>query len=85
MIREMGKDDEMRSLFVNPIFFMPENNYLKLVIDARYLKSVKDITKYSWSLEPVQLILTRVNGKIFSVSDNSCAYHQAPLSSETQS
>ena len=28
--------------------------------------------------------MTRVNGKFFSVSDLSCAYHQVPLSFETQ-
>ena len=28
--------------------------------------------------------MTRVNGKFFSVSDLSCAYHQVPFSSETQ-
>ena len=28
--------------------------------------------------------MTRVNGKFFSVSDLSCAYHQVPLSPETQ-
>ena len=28
--------------------------------------------------------MTRVNGKLFSVSDLSCAYHQVPLSPETQ-
>ena len=28
--------------------------------------------------------MTRVNGKFFSVSDLSCAYHQVPLSIETQ-
>ena len=30
------------------------------------------------------MIMTRVNGKIFSVNDLSCAYHQVPLSLETQ-
>ena len=30
------------------------------------------------------MIMTRVNGKVFSVSDLSCAYHQVPLSPETQ-
>ena len=84
IIREMGDDDEMGSLFVNPIILMPENDYVKLVIDARYLNSVTDLTNYSWPLEPVQMIMTRVNGKIFSVSDLSCAYHQVPLSPETQ-
>ena len=81
--REMGDDDEMESLFVNPIILMPKNDYVKLVIDARYLNSVTDLTNYSWPLEPVQMIMTRVNGKFFSVSDLSCAYHQVLLSSET--
>ena len=84
IIREMGDDDEMGSLFVNPIILMPKNDYVKLVIDARYLNSVTDLTNYSWPLEPVQMIRTRVNGKFFSVSDLSCAYHQVPFSSETQ-
>ena len=84
IIREMGDDDEMGSLLVNPIILMPKNDYVKLVIDARYLNSVTDLTNYSWPLEPVQMIMTRVNGKFFSVSDLSCAYHQVPLSSETQ-
>ena len=84
IIREMGDDDEMGSLFVNPIILMPKKDYVKLVIDARYLNSVTDLTNYSWPLEPVQMIMTRVNGKFFSVSDLSCAYHQVPFSFETQ-
>ena len=84
IIREMGDDDEMGSFSVNPIILMPKKDYVKLVIDARYLNSVTDLTNYSWRLEPVQMIKTWVNGKIFSVSGLSCAYHQVPLSSETQ-
>ena len=84
IIREMGDDDEMGSLFVNPIILMPKNGYVKLVIDARYLNSVTDLTNYSWPLEPAQMIMTRANGKVFSVSDLSCAYHQVPLSPQTQ-
>ena len=75
IIPEMGDDDEMGSLFVNPIILMLRNDYVKSVIDARYLNSVTDLTNYSWPLEPVQMILTRVNGEVFSVSDLSCAYH----------
>ena len=69
IFREMGDDDEMGSLFANPILLMPKNDYVKLVIDARYLNSVTDLTNYSWPLEPVQMIMTRVNGKVFSVND----------------
>ena len=84
IFREMGDDDEMGSLIVNPINLMPKNDYVKLVIDARYLNSVSDRTNYSSPLEPVQMTMTRVNGKVFSESDLSCAYHQVPLSPETR-
>ena len=84
IIREMGDVDEMGSLFVNPKILIPKVDYNKLVTDSRYLNSATDLTNYSWPLEPVQMIMTRVNRKFFSVSDLSCAYHQAPLSSETQ-
>ena len=84
IIREIGDDDKMGSLFVNPIILMPKNDYVKLVIDARYLNSVTDLTNYSWHLEPVQMVLTWVNGEVFSVSDLCCPYHQVPLSRETQ-
>ena len=84
IIGEMGDDDEMGPLFVNPIILMPKNDYGKLVIDACYLNSVTDLTNYSWPLEPVQMIITRVNGKFFLVRDLSCSYHQVPLSFETQ-
>ena len=84
IFREMGDDDEMGSLFDNPIILRPKNDYVKLVIDGRYIISVTDLTSYSWPLELVQMILTRVNGKVFSVSDLSCAYHQVSLSLETQ-
>ena len=84
IIREKGDDDELGSLFVNPIILLPKVDYVKLVIDAIYLNSITDLTNYSWPLEPVQMIMTRINGKYFTASDLSCAYHQVPLSEETQ-
>ena len=35
IIREMEDNNEMGSLFVNPIILMPKNEYVKLVIDLR--------------------------------------------------
>ena len=46
IIRKIDDDDEMGSLFVNPIILMPKNDYVKLVIDARYLNSVTNLTNY---------------------------------------
>ena len=84
IIREMGDDDELGSLFVNPIILLPKADYVKLVINASYLNSITDLNNYSWPLEPVQMIMIRINGKYFTASDLSCAYHQVPLSPETQ-
>ena len=61
----MGDNEEMGSVFVKTINLMPKNDYVKLVIDARYLFSVADLTNYSWPLQPVQMIMTRVNGPFF--------------------
>ena len=63
---------------------MSKKDYVKLVLDARYLNSVTDLTNYSRPLEPVEMNMTKVKGKIFSTSDLSCAYYQVPLSPETQ-
>ena len=36
VLRQMGDDDEMGSLFVNPIVLTPKSDYARLVIDARF-------------------------------------------------
>ena len=83
-IREMGDHYELGSLFVNPIILLPEADYVEHIINARYLVSITNLTNYSWPLEPVQIIMTRINGKYFTASDLSCAYHQFPVSLEAQ-
>ena len=45
MIREMGDDDELGSLFVNPTIILPKADYVKLIIDARYRNSITDLTQ----------------------------------------
>ena len=84
IIHKMGYYDEMGSLFVKPIILMIKNNYVKLVFNARYLNPVTDLTKYFWPLESVKMIMNRVDGKVFSVTELSCAYHQVLLSPQTQ-
>ena len=84
IIREIGDDAEMGSLFVNPILLMSKNDYVNLVIDARYPASVTDLTIYSWPLESVQMTMTLINGKIFSASALSHAFHQVIFSPEAQ-
>ena len=57
---------------------------MSLDTDARYPNSLKDLTNCSWPLEPVQMIMTRVNGKFLSVNDLSCAEHQVSMRPATQ-
>ena len=45
--RKEGVDDEMGSLFVNPIILMPKSDNVKLVIDARFVNSVTENTDFS--------------------------------------
>ena len=67
IIREMGNDVEMGSLFTNPIIILPKGDTAKLVIDARYLNSITDLTNYSWTREPVQMLLTRLDGVYYTM------------------
>ena len=41
-------------------------------------------TKCSWSIEPIQVILTRIKGPIFSIVDMNSAYNQMPLDKPSQ-
>ena len=84
IIREMGDDTEMGSSFINPVVILPNGNIVKLVIDARYLNSITDLSKYSRPLEPIGSLLTRLNGNYFTTSELCSAYNQVPLTEETQ-
>ena len=80
----MGSDVEMGSLFTHPIIILPNGDTVKLVIDARYLNSITDLSNYSWPLEPVQMLLTRLDGVYYTTSDLASAYNQVPLSEDTK-
>ena len=80
----MGNDNEMGSEFINPIIILSKGNAVKLVIDARYLNSITDLSRYSWPLEPIGSLLTRLKGNFFTNSDLCSAYNQVPLTEETK-
>ena len=84
IVRELNEKDDMNSWFVNPVIILPKKDYVKLVLDAGYLKSITDTSNSSWPLEPLQVLMTRINGSYFTSSDLSCAYHQVPLTDEAQ-
>ena len=84
IIRELNENDDMNSWFVNPVIILPKKDYVKLVIDARYLNSITDTSNSSWPLEPLNVLMTRITGTIFTSSDLSSAYNQVPLTEDTQ-
>ena len=57
---------------------------LKLCVDSRFLNSITKLVSTPFGIEPIHILLTRLTGKIFSVSDLSNAYHQVPLTEESQ-
>ena len=75
IIRELDEHDDMNSWFVNAIIILPKKDYVKLVLDACYLKSITDTSNPSWPLEPLQVLITLVNGSYFTRSDLSCALY----------
>ena len=73
----------MGSAFFNPIIIIPKGDTIKLVLDARYLNSITDLTTYSWPLEPLHTLLTRIKGPYYTSADMSSAYNQVALTPET--
>ena len=84
IIREMGSNTEIGSEFINPNIILPKGNIVKLVIDARYLNSITDLSRYSWPLEPIGSLITKLKGNFFTTSDLCSAYNQVPLTEETE-
>ena len=56
----------------------------KIVLDARYLNSLIDESKCNWSIEPNQVILTKIIGKYFPTADMNSAYNQMSLDEQSR-
>ena len=69
--------------FTNPVIILRKGESLKIVLDARYLNSMIDESKYNWPIEQVDVALTRINGTIFTTADLNSAYNQIPLDEES--
>ena len=57
---------------------------LKIVHDARQIKTMIEDTKFSLPIEPKQRLLTRIKGPVFSTADMKNAYNQGPLVKPSQ-
>ena len=68
----------------NPVFILAKGESLKKVLDARYLNSLIDESKCNWPIEPIQVILTKIDGKYFTSADMNSAYNQMPLDDQSR-
>ena len=59
-------------------FILKKGEKLKIVL-ACQVNSMIDETKCSWPIKPTQIILTRIKGPIFSISDMNSACNQMPF------
>ena len=84
IIRQIDNDNELGTFLENPIIYLHKKKNLKLCVDSRFLNSITKLVSIPFTIEPIHILLTRLTGKIFSVSDFSNAYHQVPLTEEIQ-
>ena len=81
----MTKEEQSKgNIFINPVIFLAKGESLKIVLDARYLDSLIDESTCNWLIEPIQVILTKINDKYFTTADMNSAYNQMPLDEQSR-
>ena len=79
-ISPVNKEERPKgNTFINPVIILAKGESLKIVLDTRYLNSLIDESKCNWPFEPIQVILTKLNGKYFTKADMNSLYNQMPL------
>ena len=78
IISPVNKEEQPKGN-INPVIILAKGESLKIALDAGYLNSLIDESKGNWPIEPIQVILTKINGKYFTTADMNSAYNQMPL------
>ena len=85
IISPVNKEEQpIGNTFINPVSILAKRESLKLFLDARYLNSLLDEYKCNWPNEPIQAILTKINGKYLTTADMNSAYNQMPLDKQSR-
>ena len=85
IISPVNKEEEQEgNTFINPVIILAKGESLKIVLDAGYLNSLIDESKCNWPIESIQVILTEINGKYFTIADMNSAYNQMPLDEQSR-
>ena len=85
IISPVNKEEQPKeNTFINLVVILAKVESLKLVLDARYLNSLIDESKCNWPIEPIQVTLTKINGKKFTTAIMNTAYNQMPLDEQSR-
>ena len=79
-----ARNNELGSDISNRVIILPIGDTYNIVMDARLLNAMTDVSKYHFPLLPVQILTPRINGKICGTTDVSTADHQIALTPETE-
>ena len=85
IISPVNKEEQSKgNTFINPVIILAKGKSFKIVLEARYLNSLIDESKCNLPKEPIQVILTKINGKCFTTADMNSAYNQMPLDDQSR-
>ena len=85
IISPINKEEQpKRNIFITPVNILAKGEQLKIVSDARYLNSLIDESKCNWPNEPIQVVLTKINGKYLTTADMNSAYNQKALDEQSR-
>ena len=85
IISQVNKEEQPKdNTFINRVIILAKGESLKIVLDARYLNSLIDESKCNWNIDPIQVILTKINSKFFTTTDMNSAYNQMPLDEQSR-
>ena len=74
IISPVNKEEEPKgNTFISPVIILAKGESLKMVLDAIYLNSLIDESKCNWPIEPIQINLTKINGKYLKTADMNSA------------
>ena len=85
IISPVNKDEQPKgNTSINSVIILAKGESLKIVLDARYLNSLIDETKCNSRIEPIQVILTKINSKNVTTAVMNSACNQMPLNEQSR-
>ena len=78
------EEQQKGNTFINPVNNLAKRESLNIVLDAKYVNSLIDDSKCNWPIEPIQVVLIKINVKYLTTADMNSAYNQMPLDEQSR-